>query len=90
MFYWVTLKLPQIYTENHAIFQIRIRKITVHICGNFWVTQYIAVGAGSSTVGNGTKLILVWNSYQKLGKQEHKFDNSKHKLIMLVIKAIWD
>ena len=37
--YWVTQKLPQIYTANHAIFPIRIRKITVQICGNFWVTQ---------------------------------------------------
>ena len=38
--FWVTQKLPQIYTANHAIFPIRIRKITVQICGNFWVTQY--------------------------------------------------
>ena len=37
---WVTQKLPQIYTANHATFPIRIRKITVQICGNFWVTQY--------------------------------------------------
>ena len=33
-------KLPQIYTANHATFPIQIRKITVQICGNFWVTQY--------------------------------------------------
>ena len=38
--YWVTHKLPQIYTANHATFPIQIRKITVHICGKFWVTQY--------------------------------------------------
>ena len=38
--YWVTQKLPQIYTANHATFPIRIRKITVQICGNFQVTQY--------------------------------------------------
>ena len=37
--YWVTQKLPQIYTANHATFQILIRKITVQICGKFWVTQ---------------------------------------------------
>ena len=37
--YWVTQKLPQIYTANHATVQIRIRRITVQICGNFWVTQ---------------------------------------------------
>ena len=37
--HWVTQKLPQIYTANHATFPIRIRKITVQICGNFWVTQ---------------------------------------------------
>ena len=34
-------ELPQIYTAGHATFPIRIRKITVQICGNFWVTQYI-------------------------------------------------
>ena len=38
--YWVTQKLPEIYAANHATFPIRIRKITVPICGNFWVTQY--------------------------------------------------
>ena len=37
--YWVTQKLPQIYTANHATFPIRISKITVQIFGNFWVTQ---------------------------------------------------
>mgnify|MGYP001267233599 CR=1 FL=1 len=37
--YWVIQKLPQIYTENYATFPIQIRKITVQICGNFWVTQ---------------------------------------------------
>ena len=40
IWYWVTQKLPQIYTVNHATFPIQIRKITVQICGNFWVTQY--------------------------------------------------
>ena len=39
--FWVTQKLPQIYTANHATFPIQIRKIKVQICGNFWVTQYI-------------------------------------------------
>ena len=39
--YWVTQKLPQIYTANYTTFPIRIRKITVQICGHFWVTQYI-------------------------------------------------
>ena len=38
---WVVHKLPQIYTANHATFPIQIRKITVQICGNFWVTQYL-------------------------------------------------
>ena len=37
--HWVTQKLPQLYTANLATFPIRIRKITVHICGTFWVTQ---------------------------------------------------
>ena len=39
--YWVTQKLPQIYTAKHATFPIQVRKNTVQICGNFWVTQYI-------------------------------------------------
>ena len=30
----MTKKLPQIYTANHATFQINIRKITVQICGS--------------------------------------------------------
>ena len=29
LWYWVTQKLPQIYTANHATFQIRIRKIAI-------------------------------------------------------------
>ena len=41
LIYWVTQKLPQIYTANYVTFPIQIRKIKVHICGNFWVTQYI-------------------------------------------------
>ena len=40
--YWVTQKLPQIYTANHTTFPLHIRKVTVHICGNFWVIQYQA------------------------------------------------
>ena len=40
--YWVTQKLPEIYTANHATFPIWIRNITVQICGNFWVTQYVS------------------------------------------------
>ena len=36
---FVTQKLPQICTGNHATFPIRIRIITVQICGNLWVTQ---------------------------------------------------
>ena len=38
IYYWVTQKLLQIYTANHLTFPIQIRKITVQICGNFWVT----------------------------------------------------
>ena len=38
--YWVTQKFPQIFNANHATFPIHIRKITVQLCGNFWVTQY--------------------------------------------------
>ena len=41
MTYWVTQKLPQIYTANHTTFPILIRKITVQICGNFWVTEQV-------------------------------------------------
>ena len=40
--YWVTQKLPQMYTANHATFPIQRRKITVQICGDFWVTQHNA------------------------------------------------
>ena len=40
--YWVTQKLPQMYNANHATFPIQISKITVQICGNFWVAQYHA------------------------------------------------
>ena len=39
--YWVTQKLPQIYTASHATFPIQTRKITLQIRGNFWVTQYL-------------------------------------------------
>ena len=48
--YWVTQKLPQIYTANLATFPIRIRKITVQICGNFWVTQYLYSVATRNTL----------------------------------------
>ena len=37
--YWVTQKLPQIYTANPATFPIQMRNITVQICGNFCVTK---------------------------------------------------
>ena len=37
--YWVTQKIPQIYTAYHATFPKQIRKITVQVCGNFWVNQ---------------------------------------------------
>ena len=52
--YWVIQKLPQIYTANPATFPIQIRKITVHICGYFWVThQYIATPHWNSILLNG-------------------------------------
>ena len=37
----VTTGWPRSYRKsgNHATFPLRIRKITVQICGNFWVTQ---------------------------------------------------
>ena len=41
--YWVTQKLPKIYTAKHATFQIQMRKITVQLCDNFWVTQYVFI-----------------------------------------------
>ena len=47
--YWVTQKLPQIYTANHATFPIRIRKITLQISGNFWVSQYIFLTCEKAT-----------------------------------------
>ena len=42
LMYWVTQKFPQICTD---ILRICIGKVTwfaVYICGNFWVTQYMA------------------------------------------------
>ena len=39
--YWETQTLMQIYTANHATFPMRIRKITVKICENFWITQHV-------------------------------------------------
>ena len=47
--YWVTQKLPQIYT---VILRIRIGKVAwfaVYIYGNFWVTQYIYLEGSQST-----------------------------------------
>ena len=38
--YWGTQMLPLIYTANQATFPIQIRKTTVQIYGNLWVTQY--------------------------------------------------
>ena len=46
--YLVTQKLPQIDTVHHATFPIKIRKIIVQICGNFWVTQKVIPGTVSS------------------------------------------
>ena len=66
--YWVIQKLPQIYTANNAIFPIRIRKLTVKICGNFWVTQTIFLSATRS--GNFTKRM----EYMK--SREHWVDDS--------------
>ena len=53
--YWVTQKLPQIYTANHATFPIRIRKFTVQICGNLWVTQHIRWYSGDTCEGKQVK-----------------------------------
>ena len=72
--YWVTQKLPQIYTANHAAFPIRIRKITVQICGNFWVTQYVQscpIKYGKALKKNMQKIelkdwiLLLWYSFSK-------------------------
>ena len=41
---FLTQKLLQIYTANHATLPIQIRKSTVQIFGNFWVTQYLERG----------------------------------------------
>ena len=59
--YWVTQKLLQIYTANHATFPIRIRKITVQICGNFLVTQYIVY-----RYDFGSKLGYVYDYYPEI------------------------
>ena len=50
-------EVTQIYTANHTTFPIQIRKITVQICGNFWVTQYIPCYAlGSESLEQCTKV----------------------------------
>ena len=69
--YWVTQKLLQIYTANHATFPIRIRKITVQICGNFWVTQYGVVlhpdrnpGSAGKLHGPGSDTLVMIDRYR--------------------------
>ena len=56
---------------------------------NWGTLFYIDLAAGykESKAGNGTKLILIWNSYQKLGKQEHVVDNNENKLIIFIKKS---
>ena len=51
--------LPQIYTANHATFPIQIRKITVQIFGNFWVTQQFSkVASPNLQIQNRGKLSI--------------------------------
>ena len=60
--YSVTQKLPHTYTTNHATFPISIRKITVQICGNFWVTRYVSDSDLKITILNDFpgNNILIW------------------------------
>ena len=60
-FYCVTQKLPQICTANYATFSIRIHKITVQICGNFWGTFYNIKMIEPATY-TGSLLLLVCSS----------------------------
>ena len=46
------------YTTNHATFPIKKRKITVQICGNFWVTQYHILHWEYTTAFQKCSLIL--------------------------------
>ena len=70
--YWVTQKLPQIYTANHATFPIRIRKTTVQIFGNIWATKYIPTPytkPPSKTVYHirlHNDVLLIWKSFNTL------------------------
>ena len=70
--YWVIKKLPQIYTAKNATFPIRIRKITVQIFGNFWVTQYNGkrcnIWKVSSTSEDGA--LMPWKIYINYSKLE--------------------
>ena len=43
---WYLLVDPEVTENICATFPIQIRKITVQICGNFWVTQYIKLDCG--------------------------------------------
>ena len=50
-----------IYTANHAAFPIRIGKITVKICGNFWVTKYFKHIFTIPTLPSSSDLISLLN-----------------------------
>ena len=73
--YWVTKKLPQIYTANHAAFRIHISKITVQICGNFWGTPYYNK--------QGTSAVLA-------GKYKKSSPTTKKKIQLFFFHVILD
>ena len=51
--YWVTQKLPQICTVIMRICVGKVVWFAVHICGNFWVTQYVF---------NDESVALIWTN----------------------------
>ena len=63
----IVLGDPEV-TATHAIFPIRIRKITVQICGNFWVTQYPRFPFSPGILSK----ILRWSGELKMEIEERK------------------
>ena len=75
--YWLTQKLPPIYTANHATFPIHIRKITVQICGNLWVTQY--------NVGHpNPPIFLQFHSNTRIQWDQREFKSQRGKQFTII------
>ena len=51
--------LAQIFTANHVTIPIQMYAITVHICGNFWGTQYSKIKGEFVTDYSFLKIFLI-------------------------------